>query len=200
MIQALLPAYSSMYPSIWIVFVWMSLILQFLSQQILCAVGASRGIRQWLFSANMGCWPWLSWEPNWHPSGVNGTCESNGLIKWDQLDGHSFRMKYKRIWSLCGPGWDIGWQFMVKDGIRRGENVPLSSFSLDLLVLGEKFHLKTDASQYLWRQVRMATKDRVRNGAVHHPPDENVMLMGLHVEGSGLDKLQTHLRHNGLNH
>lgn len=125
MTQALLPWFPSIYPSIWIVFVWMSPILQLLSQQIPHAVGASRGIRQWLFPMDMRCCPRLSREPNWHPSGVNGTCESNGLIKWDQLDGHGFRVKYKRIWSLGGLGWDIGWQFMVKDGIKRAENVPL---------------------------------------------------------------------------
>lgn len=125
MTQALLLAYPSIYPTIWIVFVWMSLILQLLSQQIPHADGASRGIRQWLFPEDMGCWPRLSQEPNWHPSGANGTCESNGLIKWDQLDGHGFRVKYKRIWTLGGPGWDIGCHFMVKDGIRQGKNVPL---------------------------------------------------------------------------
>lgn len=125
MTQALLPGFPSIYPSIWVVFVWMSPILQLLSQQIPHAVGASRGIRQWLFPMDMRCCPRLSREPNWHPSGVNGTCESNGLIKWDQLGGHSFKVKYKRIWSLGGLGWDIGWQFMVKDGIKRAENVPL---------------------------------------------------------------------------
>lgn len=97
-------------------------------------------------ASDNGCYPWardvgLIWIGS--PIGIplegmeHVPCESNGLIKWDQLDGHGFRVKYKRIWFLGGLGWNSSWQFMVKDGIRWGENVPLFNFNLDLFVRGK---------------------------------------------------------------
>lgn len=66
-------------------------------------------------ASDNGCYPWardvgLIWIGS--PIGIplegmeHVPCESNGLIKWDQLDGHGFRVKYKRIWFLGGLGWN----------------------------------------------------------------------------------------------
>lgn len=110
-------------------------------------------------ASDNGCYPWardVGLGCFGRPIGIplegmeHVPCERNGLIKWDQLDGHSFRVKYKRIWFLGGLGWDSSWQFMVKDGIRWEENVPLFNFNWNIFVWGKKFYPRTEASQHLW--------------------------------------------------